>query len=182
MSVYRAAALLGQPVIWKAGDQDNKAKISHILVDPNNGRLLGLVTKLGLVGLAKIESKSGKLLVEGVSLSAEEKDSTTFALKNRNFLIKKRVETESGHYLGRVSDFEFDDVSWRLERIFVSDRALFRALSSELQIPRDDILFMDKDKVIVRDGLIKRSSGKESKTEASPEYVGVGSGAALSGK
>ncbi len=106
----------------------------------------------------------------------EEKENLNRALKNRQFLIKSRVETESGHYLGRVLDFEWDDSSWKIQRIYISDRIFFRALAEQLQIPKEDILFIGKDKVIVRDGLVKREAPAGS-AQTNSGYARADSGA-----
>lgn len=178
MSQWRVSKLLG------LGLQSNQPhrpadKLLHLLVNADNGAILALIGHREMLIPEKIEDSPTRLA--GREPRPEEKENVQLALKNRQFVLKSRVETESGHRLGKVFDFEFDDISWKIERIFVSDRLLFRALVGQLQIPKADILFIGKDKVIVRDGLVKRES-KERAVQPREEYVGVGSGAELMGK
>lgn len=178
MSSWRASQLLGQTVqnTSSGGATD---KLLHLLINADTGAILALIGREAITRPDKISSAPPRLW--GRPVSADEKENINLALKNRLFVLKCRVETESGHYLGKVFDFEFDDISWKIQRIFISDRILFRALSAQLQIPREDILFIGRDKVIVRDGLVKRESVARA-AQPSAEYVSVGNGAALLGK
>lgn len=178
MAVYKATDLLGQIVAIKKKSKLDKEKIIHLLIQPDSGNVLGGVGRHNLFSFSKISSQPKKAMeIKVKPLEEEDKEIFNSLLSEKIFLLKARVETESGHYLGKVIDFEFDDISWRVERIFVTDRSLFRALATQLQIVRDDILSVNKRTVIVRDGLVKRESDRKS--QAGSEYVGVGSGATL---
>lgn len=176
MSQWRASKLLGQQLNSNRPHRPPD-KLLHLLVNADNGAILALIGHQEILIPEKITASPTRLV--GQEPKPEEKESIHLALKNRQFVLKSRVETESGHRLGKVFDFEFDDISWKIERIFVSDRLFFRALVGQLQIPKADILCIGKDKVIVRDGLVKRES-KERVAQPREEYVGVGSGAELS--
>lgn len=176
MSQWRASKLLGQG-LKNTSSPRPADKLLHLLVNADNGAILAFIGHREILIPEKIEASPTRLA--GRESRPEEKENIQLALKNRQFVLKSRVETESGHRLGKVFDFEFDDISWKIERIFVSDRLLFRALVGQLQIPKADILCIGKDKIIVRDGLVKRES-KERAAQPREEYVGVGSGAELS--
>ncbi|GEM_PF-2776083 len=176
MPLFKATQLLGKPVL--AGSKNNQTdKFQHFIVHPDNGRILGGISKSGAFLIKQIEKKGSKLVMTTSPIDSASQGEVADSLREKMFVIKSKVETESGHYLGRVTDFEFDDVSWQIERIFVSDRVLFRALTTQLQIPRDDILCISKGSIIVRDGLVKR--GAVAGAEGESEYVGIGSGATL---
>ncbi|MFC1617984.1 hypothetical protein ACFL2B_01735 [Patescibacteria group bacterium] len=170
--LHQAAALRHKPVIDESTKQ--KDKLIHILVHPDTGAILGGVGKQGVFKIAQI-SKQGIITAP---LARADKENLNHAMQLKAYLLKAKAETESGHYLGKVVDFEFDDISWRLERIFVSSRIFFRALTSALQIARSDILSIQKNTVIVKDGLIKR--GAAERTQSKSQYVSVGTGATLS--
>lgn len=180
MSVYRASKLIGQPVFILDNDTKKPEKLSHILIHPDNGQLLAAITGHGVFTIKEIIKGEKGLEIQVLPVKEEDKESISTFLREKIFVIKAKAETESGNYLGRVTDFDFDDVSWQIERIYISDRVLFRALSSQLQIPRDDILSIGHDRIIVRDGLVKR--GAAANTEGESEYVSIGSGATLLNK
>jgi len=173
MALFRADSLIGSTVEISPKSND---KIINFVVDPASGKILGGIGKKTTFFIELIKAQKNQTVIIARDLEESEKEPFLQALADKIFLFKFKVETESGHYLGRVRDWEINDISWQIERIFVSDKVLFRALTSELQITKDDILSISKDLVIVRDGLVKRGawSGKESS-----EYVSVGTGATL---
>lgn len=178
MALWRASKLLGQK-LKSSRPGSPPDELLHLLINADNGALLGFIGHREILAPEKISSSPAPTTLSGRPLKPEEKESVQLALKNRMFILKSRVETEGGNYLGRVFDFELDDISWKIHRIFISDRILFRALSAQLQIPKEDILFIDKDKIIVREGLIKHEATARA-PQAREEYVGAGSGATLS--
>lgn len=173
MALFRAASLIGSRVEISTGSND---KIINFVVSPANGKVLGGVGKKTTFVIEAIKPHKNNPVISARLLADEEKEEFLQALDEKIFLFRFKAETESGHYLGRVRDWEISDTSWQVERIFVSDKVLFRALTAELQITKDDILSISKDLVIVRDGLVKRGAwtGKENS-----EYVSVGTGATL---
>jgi len=178
MSKCRAANLLGK-VLKSTDPKILDDKLLHLLVNADNGAILAFIGRKEILMPDKILLSPTPVKLVGQTPEKESKEIIHLALKNRQFVLKSRVETESGHYLGRVFDFEFDDISWKIQRIFISDRILFRALTEQLQIPKEDILFIGKDKIIVRDGLIKRENLARV-AQPNSEYAGASSGAALS--
>lgn len=173
MALFRAASLIGSLV--KISPRSND-KIINFVVAPANGKILGGIGKKTTFFIEAINTEKKQPVLNARLLTTVEKEEFLQSLDEKIFLFKFKVETESGHYLGRVRDWEINDISWQVERIFVSDKVLFRALTTELQITKDDILSISKDLVIVRDGLVKRGAwaGKENS-----EYVSVGTGATL---
>ncbi|MCX6740636.1 MAG: hypothetical protein NTZ49_05420 [Candidatus Parcubacteria bacterium] len=74
-------------------------------------------------------------------------------------LKRIRVETQSGQYLGRVSGFELETDSGIIEKYEVKTRiGLAGIWDSGLIISRSQIIFLDKDKMIVEDNVIKIKS------------------------
>jgi sporulation protein YlmC with PRC-barrel domain len=173
MALFRAASLLGSLVIIS---QKNRDKLINFVVDPNNGKILGGIGKKTTFFIEDIKKEQTQNVITAHFLADEEKEDFLQALAEKIFLFKFKVETESGHYLGRIIDWEINNISRQVERVFVSDKVLFRALTSELQITKDDILSISKDLVIVRDGLVKRGALAE---KGQSEYVSVGTGATL---
>lgn len=162
------------------GDLKNASKLRHFVIDPDKGFIIGGIGKNDYFCFEKMKKINEQEFLIKRELPVDLKEKFVYSLKSKIFLIKARVETESGHYLGKIRDFEFDDISWRVERIFISDKSFFRIITDQLQIPHQDILNIGSDTVIVKDGLVKR--GFSQKTDKESEFVSIGSGATLAGK
>ncbi len=180
MISYRASNLIGQ-TLARLKQAEPVDKLLHLLINADNGVILALIGRREVLAPEKINASPLPAKLIGRLPKNEEKENINLALKHRQFVLKSRVETESGHYLGRVLDFEFDDISWKIKKIYISDKIFLRALAQQLQIPHEDILFIGKDKVIVRDGLIKREISAQA-TQPDSRYARADSGATLSEK
>lgn len=66
-------------------------------------------------------------------------------------IINKEVYTESEEFLGRVKDFKIDLRFWRLADIRVKSFSS----SKKLIIGEEQIVSIDKEKIIVKDGIIE---------------------------
>ncbi len=69
--------------------------------------------------------------------------------------IAKIVETASRMRLGRVYDFSFDTNSFVLKKLYIKVPLLKRLLTPKLIIDKKDIVETTKNKIIVKDSLVK---------------------------
>ncbi|EKD49653.1 MAG: hypothetical protein ACD_63C00081G0008 [uncultured bacterium] len=177
MPIFKAKKIIGLEIKIKS-QKTFQDKLVDIIVHPDFGAVLAFAGKKAIFTPDHFRSLSrGQLLFDAFSEDSAKKKEVNEVLKSRSFILKNKVETESGHILGRVSDFEFDDISWKIQRIFVSNAAILKIFVNKLMIPKDDILYIGKDKIIVRDGIVKKEVKSGAKVES--EYVGVGTGASL---
>lgn len=163
-------------------------KVNRIIIDPDTGRIPGFLGKSGIFfsknEISKISAQEKEVFIidkakalKNKKESKEEeflKSKIKEIISSKVYILKEKVETESGNYLGIVRDFAFDDVSWRIKNISVADKVLMKFFTRELVIPDEDILFIDKDKIIVRDGFVKKEAKAQSQVKA--EFAGVSNG------
>jgi uncharacterized protein YrrD len=84
-------------------------------------------------------------------------------LLNNNQLKKVIAETQSGQYLGQVSDFELDSETGIIEKYYVKSRKIISGLfEGKFIINKNQIISLDDKKMIVEDGVIK-AAVKEKK-------------------
>ena len=73
--------------------------------------------------------------------------------KSQIKLIGNVAVTESGQDLGEVIDFEFDDIDYKIQKIFIG--SVKGLVSGELIISAKQIIEINKEKVVVEDGTVK---------------------------
>jgi len=74
MSVYKASKLLGQPVFVLGENTKKPEKLSHILINPDNGQVLAAITKHGVFTIKEICEEGERLFIKALPLEGEEKD------------------------------------------------------------------------------------------------------------
>jgi sporulation protein YlmC with PRC-barrel domain len=76
---------------------------------------------------------------------------------NSKDLINLPVETKSGIFLGKVFDFELETDSGIITKFYVKRGNLIEGLlkREQLIISRNQVISLDKEKMVVEDGLIK---------------------------
>ncbi|MDP4038671.1 MAG: PRC-barrel domain-containing protein [bacterium] len=104
---------------------------------------------------------STKILVNSIESLGEKSDMIRLGdlINNQFKLIGAKVETISGKKLGKVGNFSFEFSDGYIYKIYVGQNILKNILKTNLIIDRDDIIEVTKDKIIVRDAVV-RSSGK----------------------
>lgn len=72
-------------------------------------------------------------------------------------LINLPVETKSGHKIGRLADFEVDDINQKITTYFVKSHNPIKGLfKDELIISNSQVISLDKEKMIVDDNAISQ--------------------------
>lgn len=142
--------------------------VKNIIIDPERG--LFLYVETGNNKYIKSED------IENIS-------NNKIILKNKNKIIdeflgglkiiKLKVQTESGEFLGRVSDFEINIDFNRLTRLYVSGGNIIKKLiRGELIINKDQIISIKPEKIIVKD-IIARKKQRNKILPEKKEFVGV---------
>lgn len=75
-------------------------------------------------------------------------------LKKGLFLIGNPVFTEKGKYLGVCEDYSFNDLDFRIKKIFVTRKVLYFFSIENRIFSVEDIVEVKKNKIIVKDDLI----------------------------
>jgi len=82
-------------------------------------------------------------------------------LINQKQLKKIKVETQSGRFLGSVTDFELETETGIVEKYYVQSKNLMAGLfEDKLLINRSQIISFDSEKMVVEDNVIKEIEGK----------------------
>ena len=83
-------------------------------------------------------------------------------LINQKQLKKIVVETQSGQFLGFISEFELETDNGTIERYYVKSRLSIPGLfANKLLINKSQIISFDSEKMIVEDGVIKEKVGQK---------------------
>jgi len=83
-------------------------------------------------------------------------------LINQKQLKKIAVETQSGQFLGYISDFELETDTGIIEKYYIKSNNLISGLwEGKLLINRNQIINFDLEKMIVEDGVIKEKAGQK---------------------
>lgn len=159
--------LVGLPII-ELENQSKLASVLDVVVDPKNGRILGLIAKVGsllprdqLVAARDINQvlPTAILVADAERLTAMDEVVRVNELYKKRFtLFGKKVVTENGKALGRVNDYLLDDEALALVKIYV------RHLLSDRIIPYSAIVKIDDKTVVVKDDFEAISASNESQT------------------
>jgi len=84
-------------------------------------------------------------------------------------IIGSKVFTQSGHYLGKIVDFEIDASGQNIVKYYASG-GLFDLLKDPLIINASQVIEIKKDKIIVEDAIISEKVVKK-KTAPGIEYA-----------
>lgn len=132
--------------------------VRDIIVNPNNGLILALAVAPGqkvlpVQDIQKITRKA--ILVADQEALAEPGDIVRIAevLRLQTPILRNKVFTVSGQFLGRVIDFEFQTKGMLLTKINVAKKFLFFKLESKI-ISQQQIITIKPTKIIVRDAKI----------------------------
>jgi sporulation protein YlmC with PRC-barrel domain len=85
-------------------------------------------------------------------------------LINQKQLKKVTVETQSGQFLGYISDFELDTDTGEIEKYYVRNKKLIPGLfENNLMINKSQIIDFNEKKMIVEDAFVKAKAAAKSK-------------------
>ncbi len=75
-----------------------------------------------------------------------------------NIRVGQKVLTKSGKYLGRVVNFDWDDISDSVQKLYVEKRVLRFFAVKKYVIARSQIVRILKSKIIVEDAVLHEKS------------------------
>jgi len=159
--------IVNLPII-ELENQSRLASVLDVVVDPKNGRILGLIAKVGsilprdqLVAARDISQilPTTILVVDAERLTAIDEVVRVNELYKKHYtLFGKKVVTENGKLLGKINDYLIDDEALSLVKIYV------RHLISDRIIPYSAVVKIDDKAVTVKDDFEAISVSNESKT------------------
>ncbi len=162
------------PVIELEGQQ-KVAVLSDVVVEPKDGKVLGLIVKVGgLISKDQLIASRDitQLLSTAVLIGNADKISDinevirVHELYKKKFgLINRNVKTKSGKYLGRVNDFLINDETLCLAKIYV------RHLLSDRIIPYNAIIKIDHKGIVVKDDFEALAVMEQSDTVGETELA-----------
>lgn len=81
----------------------------------------------------------------------------------KNELIGLPVYTQSGQYLGKVSDFELEATSQTIVRYHIRSKDIIKELlQKELLISKEQVVSLSSQKMIVEDNVIREEETKKA--------------------
>jgi len=169
-----ASKLIDMPV-GSIDEQSKVGTIADIVVNPDDGKLLGFIVSSGLLGFNKmtiswqdiIDSDTNGLVVQTSENLMPVADNVRIAevVKDEFTLDDLPVETKSGQRLGNVYDYTVNMELGSLTKIFV--RQLLPP--QDRIISRSNIISISKEKIIVRNLPAKVKLKAEAAVSAMPE-------------
>jgi uncharacterized protein YrrD len=168
----QASSIINLPII--SLDTGRKAgQVYDFIVDQETGKILAcIVQKAGLFRKIKILATEDISNLGPDAVIIEKADLVTLpeevvrakqALDSKIKIIKNRVITESGTYLGIAEDFVFDITSWMLVKLYVRTSVFQDLFKGQLIVPYEKICSIGKNAIVVSDEAIKEKV-KEMKT------------------
>ncbi len=138
--------------------------IYDLVISPTDGYFLGFIIKEGF-GKGKLKTLAEKdilgfndqyILIASYDTLGDIDEIIRIkeAMEKKIPIIKSKVYTEGGIYIGRVSDYTIDFVLAHLSRLYVNSKSI-KFIVKELLIDAKHIISITKDKIIVEDSCIK---------------------------
>lgn len=134
--------------------------IKRLIFSPETGEVLGLVVydpiqkKEAILQPASIKKLAGDIIIaDGYDALSAASDLIRVeeALRVDPQIVKERVYTESGQFLGKVVGATIETISWKLNRLYVNPPLGLGLLAKELLIPAKKIVKIEKKQIIVTD-------------------------------
>ncbi|KKR18453.1 MAG: PRC-barrel domain protein [candidate division CPR2 bacterium GW2011_GWC1_41_48] len=146
-------------------------QIEEIIINPDNGRVLGFklikthVRERNILTVGDIrEINPDVMIIDDSQNLATENEVIKIAeiLKEKIKWIGLKVETDLGRKLGRVEDLALDTKTMNLTRIYTSGGIIKETFSLEkIIIPAHKIISISPKVVIVEDDYIKTKAAKQ---------------------
>lgn len=136
------------------------AKIYNVILDPDTGKVVALSVHPFLkyvITPMDIHAWYKYIVIEDEESIAEANDIMRVkeVLKKDIPIYKNRVETKNGEYLGKVVDFMIDTKFMQLTKIYVAKTFLGLVQMDQRIISADNILRVEKDKIVVKNATVK---------------------------
>lgn len=150
-------SLLGASVI-SAQTQKRLGAIKRGVVDPDTGKIIAFELKtvlkenwLALVDIQEYEGNEVLIASEGRLAVIDDMPRLKKLLDSFCKVLEAKVFTESGRFLGRVSDVVFDEHSGEILKYYIARPFLFSPLKAYLVLDRREVLRVEKKGLIVKD-------------------------------
>lgn len=149
---------LGLPVISQESG-NRLGRVKDLIIDYETGEFLallvgeGILTSLEIVEIDKVNNflPDRVMVRDDTSLEILESGRIQEIIQSKIKIKGNKVMTESGTDLGKVTDFEINLNSNRLSSISVKNKILGKPLI----ISYNQIISIEKDAIIVKDGVVK---------------------------
>ena len=102
---------------------------------------------------------------ENFTIPLKSSDEITAIVKKDIKIVSNKAVTYSGDLLGEVKDYEFDEISFKLTKLFISTGFLKDLVRGELVVVANKIMSIGRDAIIVKDAVV--SENIESKRQTS---------------
>lgn len=147
---------LGLPVVTESGHKI--ARVYDVVLNTDTGKVVGFLTSPSgqkVVAPVDILFWGNVLSVhdEESILDSEEIHAVSDAFRRGTRVMRGRVVTKSGQYLGQVLDYAVNDKLFVMTKIVVAKMFLGLITYDRRIIAHKDILEIKKDRIIVRDPL-----------------------------
>lgn len=134
------------------------SKVKDVLVDPTNGKILGIFTDTNqkkFISYLDILRWGDIVRINDVSVIIDAHDvlRVEHILKSGIMIYRNNVETQEGEHLGKVMDYSVDVNNSQLKKLYVSRELLGMFRFSSRIINAKDIVEVLKDKIVVKDNL-----------------------------
>jgi uncharacterized protein YrrD len=168
-----ASDIIGSVVILFQ-ERAKVGEIKELIINPEKGSLLGFVVYQysgddKVILLRNVKGfGSGVIVIDEYSSLSDIEDIVEIKKiypKNPE-IIKSRVYTESGQRLGKVHDVTVNLEGKKIENLYVEPTLGLKILSSQLIISEKKIVKIEKNKIIVSDGVVSIKDKKIATVEA----------------
>lgn len=155
--------IIGSPVLVVSNNKEI-GKVKELIINFETGKLLGFQLSEGLLKELRVlrledvkEMKDTKIFVDNdISIKPLHNFSQFEDLLKKEIKIKdNNVVTESGRELGTIVDFSLDEVSYKIDKLFVKNSFLRDLFKGKLIISFDKIISISKSAIVVKDDFIK---------------------------
>jgi len=150
-------SLLGRSVV-SVQTQKKLGKIKCGVVDPDTGRLVAFELKtalrqnwLALVDIREYGEDEVLINSEGKLVVLDDLPRVKKLLQSPLKVVEAKVFTESGRFLGRVSDVVFDEHSGEIIKYYITQPFLLSPLRAYLILDRKEVLRVERKGLIVKD-------------------------------
>jgi uncharacterized protein YrrD len=170
--LYEAKSLLNLPII-NLDSGKTLAWLSDIIIDPENGKVLGLVATLGFWVKTKKAVAFSDIYEFGPEAILVRDDESLINISNivrikkiidqKIFILGSKVVTKSGKRLGRVKNFVVNTDLGILVKIYVESLWGKSFIKGTLVIPAARIISIERKKIIISDELLKEKAEEEER-------------------
>lgn len=156
----------------------NSKKVGEVfdfIVEPSSGRIVGLIGErygflkrknkvIADIDVREISPRA--LIVDSEDALVAEKDIVKLAeiIKSGKKVLKNKVYSQSGKYIGKVYDYLIDDFFY-IQKLYIYP-PFFNIFENQLIVSRKNVIAIEKKGIIIND--IKREKIKEPKTVKIP--------------